>query len=58
MKKISKAILVYNKDYTVYGKFSSIVDAVKYLGCDQKTIRRTLQTPKKILKIRLIIKYV
>jgi group I intron endonuclease len=58
MKKNSKAILLYNKDYTVYGKFSSIVDAAKYLGCDQKTIRRTLQTPKKILKRRWIIKYV
>jgi group I intron endonuclease len=52
MKKNSNAILLYNKDYTVYGKFSSIVDAAKYLGCDQKTIRRTLQTPKKILKRR------
>jgi len=52
MKKNSKAIFVYNMDYTVYGKFSSIVDAAKYLGCDQKTIRRTLQTPKKILKRR------
>ncbi len=58
MKKNSKAIFVYNMDYTVYGKFSSIVDAAKYLGCDQKTIRRTLQTPKKILKRRWIIKYV
>lgn len=50
MKKNSKAILVYNKYYTVYGRFSSIGDAAKHLGCDEKTIRRALQTPKKILR--------
>jgi len=52
MKKTSKAILVYNMDYTVYGEFSSIVDAAKRLTCDQKTIRRALQSPKKILRRR------
>jgi group I intron endonuclease len=57
-KKKSKAILVYNLDYTVYGEFPSIVDAAKSLGCDQKTIIRALQSPKKILKRRLIVKYV
>lgn len=46
-KKKSKAILVYNFDDTVYGEFSSIVKAAKSLNCDQKTIRRTLQTKKK-----------
>lgn len=50
MKKKSKAIQVYNMDSTVYGEFSSIVDAAKSLGCDQKTIRRALQSPKKILR--------
>jgi len=38
MKKKSKPIIVYNLDYTVYGEFSSIVNAAKSLGCDQKTI--------------------
>lgn len=52
MKKSSKAILVYNFDFTVYGEFPSIVDAAKSLGCGEKTIRRALQTPKKILKRR------
>ncbi len=50
MTKKSKAILVYNLDYTVYGKFNSIVDAAKSLGCNQKTITRALQSPKKILR--------
>lgn len=52
MKKKSKAILVCNMDHTVYGEFSSIVDAAKSLGCDSKTITRALKTPKKILKRR------
>jgi group I intron endonuclease len=52
MKKNSKAILVYNMDYTVYGEFPSITEASKYLGCSQKTIYRALQTPKKILRRR------
>lgn len=52
MKKNSKAILVYNMDYTVYGEFPSITEASKSLGCSQKTITRALKTPKKILKRR------
>ena len=55
MKKNSKAILVYNMDYTVYGEFPSITEASKSLGCSQKTITRALQTPKKILKRRWIL---
>ena len=52
MKKKSKAIIVCNMDYTVYGEFPSIVDAAKSLGCDQKTIIRALQSPKQILRRR------
>jgi hypothetical protein len=33
-----------------------MAEAAKYLGCDQKTIRRALQTPKKILRKRWIVK--
>lgn len=58
MKKRSKAVLVYNLDYTVFGEFPSIIEASKSLGCDQKTIRRALQTPKNILRRRWIVKYV
>lgn len=52
MKKSSKAIMVYNLDYTVYGEFPSIVNAAETLGCDQKTIGRALKTPKNILRRR------
>jgi group I intron endonuclease len=57
-KKKSKAILVYNMDYTVYGEFPSIVEAAKSLGCDPKTIIRALKTPKQILRRRWIVKYI
>jgi group I intron endonuclease len=52
MQKKSKPLIVYNLNYTVYGEFSSIINATKSLGCDQKTIRRALQTPKNILRRR------
>ena len=58
MKKNSKAILVYNMDFTVYGEFPSIIEASKSLGCSQKTIYRALQTQKKILRRRWIVKYI
>lgn len=58
MKNNSKAILVYNMDYTVYGEFPSITEASKSLGCSQKTIYRALQTTKKILRRRWIVKYI
>ena len=58
MKKNSKAILAYNLDYTVYGEFTSVIDAAKSLGCDRKTLVRTLQTEKKILRRRWILKFI
>jgi group I intron endonuclease len=57
MKKKSKAITIYNFDDTVYGEFSSIIEAAKVLNCDQKTIARALKTPKQILRRRWIVKY-
>ena len=58
LKKKSKGLLVYNLDYTVFAKFPSIIETSKHLGCDQKTIRRALQTEKKILKRRWIVKLI
>ena len=57
MKKSSKAIRLYNLDYTVYGEYPSMIEASKNIGCDKKTIRRALQSEKKILKRRWIVKY-
>ena len=47
MKNKSKAVLVYNLDYTVFGEFPSMTEAYKSLGCDCKTIRRALKSKKK-----------
>lgn len=57
-KKRSKPIILYNLDKTVYGQYSSINDASNSVGCDIKTIRRALDTDKKILKKRYIVKCV
>lgn len=58
MKRNSKAIILYNRDNTVYGEYSSITVAANSIGCSDKTIRRALQTDKKILKRRWIVNYV
>ena len=56
MKKKSKKLLVLNLDGTVYGRYLSITEGSKSLQCDVKTLRRVLNTEKKILKKRWIIK--
>jgi group I intron endonuclease len=58
MKKKSKPIKVYNLDYTVYGEYPSIVETAKSLNCSIKTVSRALKSPKKLLKRRLIVKYI
>jgi group I intron endonuclease len=50
MKKRSKPIILYNLNYTVFGKYFSITEAANSIGCSVKTIRRALETKKKILK--------
>ena len=50
MRKKSKPIILYNiNDNTVYGEFNSITEAAAIINCNVKTIRRSLQTDKKIL---------
>ena len=57
MKKNSKPITLFNLDRTVFGEYNSITDAAKAINCNIKTIRRALQTEKKLLKRRFIVKY-
>jgi len=56
LKKRSKPIILYNLNFTVFGEYSSITEAAKSIGCSDKTIRRSLNTEKKILKRRWIVK--
>jgi len=58
MRKKSKPIILYNiNDNTVYGEFNSITEAAAIINCNVKTIRRSLQTDKKILLRRWIVKF-
>jgi group I intron endonuclease len=57
MKKNSKPIILYNLNNTIFGEYSSIIEAAKDINCDPKTINRALKTEKKILKRRFIVKY-
>lgn len=49
MKKNSKPLIFYNLDGTIYGEYSSIVEAAKSIKCSEKTIRRIIKTEKKLL---------
>jgi group I intron endonuclease len=55
MKNKSQALRVRNLDGTVYGEYNSITDAALNLNCKVKTITRSLKTPKKLLKRRLVV---
>jgi hypothetical protein len=44
MQKASKAIILYNKDGTVYGQYPSITIASSVLNCSIKTISRALKS--------------
>ena len=52
MQKASKPIILYNKDGTVYGEYSSITLASLGLNCAMKTIYRALNSESKMLKRR------
>lgn len=44
----TRPVVLYNLDRTVYGKYSTILEASKAISCNEKTIRRALQTEKKV----------
>jgi group I intron endonuclease len=43
-------VVLYNLNGTVYGKYSSILEAAKSINCGEKTIRRALKTEKRLVK--------
>lgn len=58
MENNSKGIILYNiSNNTVYGEYDSILEASKSLNCSDKTIRRALNTEKKVLLRRWIVQY-
>jgi group I intron endonuclease len=56
MKKRSKQVILFNKDGTTYGDYSSIKHAAEMVDCCEKTIRRALLSKSKILMRRWFIK--
>jgi len=52
----AKPIILLNLDKTVYGKYSSILEAANAINCNEKTIRRAFQTEKKLVKKQWIVK--
>lgn len=52
----TRPIALYNLNGTIYGKYSTILDAAKTINCNEKTIRRALQTDKKLIKKQWIVK--
>jgi group I intron endonuclease len=48
--KNTRPIVLYNLDRTIYGEYPTIIDAANAINCNEKTIRRALQTKNKVVK--------
>jgi hypothetical protein len=46
----TRPVVLYNLDRTIYGQYPTILEAAKAINCYEKTIRRALQTEKKLVK--------
>lgn len=51
----TRPVVLYNLNKTIYGKYPTIIDAAKAINCSEKTIRRALQTEKKLVKRKWIV---
>lgn len=54
--KNTRFVTLYNLNGTVFGEYSTILDAANAINCNEKTIRRALQTEKKLVKRKWIVK--
>ena len=52
----TRPLILYNLNGTVYGQYSTILEAAKAINCNEKTIRRALSTEKKLVKRQWIVK--
>lgn len=43
MKKKSKPVILYNLDKTVYGSYSSIIEAAKSINCSEKNNNKSFK---------------
>ena len=44
----TRSVILYNLNGTIYGKYSTILNAANAINCNEKTLRRALQTEKKL----------
>ena len=51
----TRPVILYNLNGTIYGKYSTIIEAANAINCNEKTIRRALNTEKKIVKKQWIV---
>lgn len=51
----TRPVILYNLNGTVYGKYSTILEAANAINCNEKTIRRALQTEKRLVKRQWIV---
>ena len=54
--KHTRPVVLYNLNGTVYGEYSTILDAANSINCNEKTIRRALKTEKGLVKREWIVK--
>jgi len=52
----TRPVVLYNLNGTVYGEYSTILDAANSINCGEKTIRRALKTEKGLVKRQWIVK--
>ncbi len=52
----TRPVILYNLNGTVYGEYSTILDAAKSINCGEKTIRRALNTKKGLVKRQWVVK--
>lgn len=52
----TRPVVLYNLNGTIYGKYSTILEAAKSISCGEKTIRRALKTEKRLVKRQWIVK--
>ncbi len=52
----TRPVVLYNLNGTVYGEYSTILEAANSINCGEKTIRRALKTEKGLLKRQWIVK--
>ena len=45
----TRPVILYNLNGTIYGQYLTLIEAANAINCNEKTIRRSLKTEKKLL---------